>query len=85
MANDRREGPVKDAGPVPRDLPDQQTDADRDPWEVPVEEADATTGEDVPGTGRDVPDTDEAGTGPSGAPRSASAHPEQPVPDEPTG
>ncbi len=78
MADDRREGPGESAEPVPRDLPDQQTDAGEDPWEVPAEQVDDSTTED------DVPDTDEAGTGPSGAPRSASAHPEQPVPDEST-
>jgi hypothetical protein len=78
MANDRHQGPAKDAGPVPRDLPDQQTHvAGEDPWDLPAgEPGDPAT--------EDVPDTDEAGTGPDGAPRSASAHPEQPVPDEPS-
>ncbi|MFJ1967925.1 hypothetical protein ACIO93_04580 [Streptomyces sp. NPDC087903] len=35
---------------------------------------------EVPDT--EVPDTDEAGTGRQGAPKSASVHPEHPVPDE---
>jgi hypothetical protein len=78
MADDRDEGAGGHTGPVPRDLPDQQTDAGKDPWEVPAEEADDTTSEN------DVPDTDEAGTGRGTTPRSASAHPEQPVPDEPS-
>ncbi|MFF8031991.1 hypothetical protein [Streptomyces sp. NPDC016626] len=37
------------------------------------------------GSGPDVPDTDEAGTGRQGAPHSASGTPGQPVPDEPSG
>ncbi|GGI97503.1 hypothetical protein [Streptomyces brasiliensis] len=74
MTDQRRR---EDGAPVPRDLPDQQTDAGEDPWEVPPERAAG----DVEGD--DVPDTDEAGTGPKGAPRSGAVHPEQPVPDEP--
>ncbi|MGP4007415.1 hypothetical protein [Streptomyces sp. 4N124] len=73
MADDRREGPV------PRDLQDQQSDTGDDPWEVPPE--DATEDPDE----AEVPDTDEAGTGRQGAPQSAGVHPEQPVPDEPSG
>ncbi|WP_155054188.1 hypothetical protein [Streptomyces blattellae] len=76
MADDRGEGPV------PRDLPDQQADTGDDPWEVPP--ADAT--DDTEDTEEaEVPDTDEAGTGRQGAPQSAGVHPEQPVPDEPSG
>ncbi|WP_210587160.1 hypothetical protein [Streptomyces sp. GESEQ-35] len=82
MADDRR------AGPVPRDLQDQQAaDPGDDPWEVPPADAtddpDETDETDVPDT--DVPDTDEAGTGRQGAPHAAGVHPEQPVPDESSG
>jgi hypothetical protein len=79
MDDHRHEAPGESAEPVPRDLPDQQADAgEEDPWEVPVkpptddEEAD------------DVPDTDEAGTGRQGAPRSGTVHPEHPTPEEPS-
>ncbi|MFH8711942.1 hypothetical protein OHB11_37295 [Streptomyces zaomyceticus] len=43
---------------------------------------------DADDTGRrdaDLPDTDEAGSGPEGGPRHGPIHPEHPVPDEPTG
>ncbi|MET8564576.1 hypothetical protein ABZV75_29865 [Streptomyces flaveolus] len=73
--------------PVPRDLPDQQAGPAEDPWDVspghgvdvePDDEQDAKPDEDV------VPDTDEAGTGPRGAPRTGTVHPEHPSPDEPS-
>lgn len=64
-------------GPVPRDMQDQQTRTGEDPWEArPKQSPDDRAGQDVP-------DTDEAGTGRRGAPRSAAVHPEHPVPDEP--
>ncbi|WP_329273718.1 hypothetical protein [Streptomyces sp. NBC_01451] len=70
--------------PVPRDMPDQQTGADEDPWEVDdpstAKGADGRPDQEVPDP--EVPDTDEAGTGKRGAPHSGSERPEQPVPDE---
>ncbi|MFE5812452.1 hypothetical protein ACFQ6S_03400 [Streptomyces sp. NPDC056479] len=79
MDDKRREAPGESEEPVPRDLPDQQADAGEDPWEVPVESADDGAEAD------DVPDTDEAGTGRQGAPRSGTVHPEHPTPEEPSG
>lgn len=64
--------------PVPRDLPDQQTGADEDPWEL----EDNPAADERPDP--EVPDTDEAGTGKRGAPHSGSGRPEHPVPDEPS-
>ncbi|MGY1499066.1 hypothetical protein ACW4TU_21145 [Streptomyces sp. QTS52] len=65
--------------PVPRDMPDQQTGADDDPWELEDDPA-ATEADERPDP--EVPDTDEAGTGKRGAPHSGSERPEHPVPDE---
>ncbi|MEV5174258.1 hypothetical protein AB0L10_25015 [Streptomyces flaveolus] len=65
--------------PVPRDLPDQQAGFGEDPWDVtPGHGVDDEPDEEV------VPDTDEAGTGPRGAPRPGTVHPEHPSPDEPS-
>ncbi|MET9895938.1 hypothetical protein ABZZ47_38245 [Streptomyces sp. NPDC006465] len=64
--------------PVPKDLPDQQAAPDEDPLDV-VGEAENLEKPDA-----EVPDADEAGTGPGGAPHSGSSRPEHPVPDEPT-
>ncbi|GAA3902379.1 hypothetical protein GCM10023084_63550 [Streptomyces lacrimifluminis] len=64
--------------PVPRDMPDQQTGADEDPWEV--DDPAGTEADERPDP--EVPDTDEAGTGKRGAAQSGSDRPEQPVPDE---
>ncbi|MER7182455.1 hypothetical protein ABT404_23715 [Streptomyces hyaluromycini] len=63
--------------PVPRDLPDQQAGSGRDPWEA----AEIRRPRD---RDDDLPDPDEAGTGPRGAPRSGAVHPEDPVPEEPS-
>ncbi|MFD8371332.1 hypothetical protein ACFV2Z_11265 [Streptomyces sp. NPDC059688] len=60
--------------PVPRDMPDQQAQTDEDRRDAVPDEPD----------GDGVPDTDEAGSGPRGAPRSGTVHPEHPEPDEPT-
>ena len=69
--------------PVPRDLPDQQTGADEDPWELDDNPAaDELPDAEVPDP--ELPDTDEAGTGRRGAPHSGSRRPEHPVPDEPS-
>ena len=70
--------PDHDKARVPRDLPDQQARPGGDPWE-----ASAGRPDDEQAAREDVPDTDEAGTGPRGAPRSATVHPEHPTPDEP--
>ncbi|MFJ9561000.1 hypothetical protein ACIRQQ_13290 [Streptomyces fuscichromogenes] len=64
--------------PVPRDLPDQQAGSGEDPWDA-VESRGARRDDD-----EGLPDPDEAGTGPRGAPRSGAVHPEDPVPDEPS-
>ncbi|GAB2783256.1 hypothetical protein GCM10027073_14950 [Streptomyces chlorus] len=77
MTDHRHEGPGENGRGIPRDLPDQQAGEGEDPWEV----APDAPGERQP----DVPDTDEAGTGRRGTPHSASADPEQPVPDEASG
>ncbi|CBG68104.1 MULTISPECIES: hypothetical protein [Streptomyces] len=86
MTDHRLEGPGEHPDPVPRDMPDQQAHEGEDPWEV----APGRAGGDERDGGRagedaDVPDTDEAGTGRQGEARSGAVHPEQPVPDEPSG
>ncbi|KOV72179.1 hypothetical protein ADL00_06730 [Streptomyces sp. AS58] len=68
-------------------MPDQQAGEHEDPWEVPTPAAgrgarDDERAEDGDAAASDVPDTDEAGTGRKGAPRSSTAHPEHPDPDE---
>ncbi|RPE46235.1 hypothetical protein EDD90_9567 [Streptomyces sp. Ag109_O5-1] len=74
-------GDRRDGRPVPRDMQDQQARPDgRDPWEAAEGRRPDDRGEDA-----DLPDTDEAGTGPRGAPRSGAVHPGDPVPDEPSG
>ncbi|GGQ82562.1 hypothetical protein [Streptomyces flaveolus] len=97
MTDHRLEGPGENGVPVPRDLPDQQAGAGEDPWEAAPARAkqdpadgtddDKEAGRDEPADSgdTDVPDTDEAGTGPQGAPRSGNVHPEHPVPDESSG
>ncbi|MCX2927762.1 hypothetical protein [Streptomyces sp. NEAU-W12] len=85
MTDHRHEGPGENGQGVPRDLPDQQAGEGEDPWEVAPgvdEDAGEETGDDSGERRPDVPDTDEAGTGRRGAPHSASADPDQPVPDE---
>ncbi|MER5209877.1 hypothetical protein ABT063_04610 [Streptomyces sp. NPDC002838] len=87
MVDHRHEAPGEHGDPVPRDLPDQQADAGEDPWEVTAEREEGDSGDteepdETTEPATDVPDTDEAGTGRQGAPRSGSVHPEQPVPDE---
>ncbi|MEU4039446.1 hypothetical protein [Streptomyces collinus] len=66
--------------PVPRDLPDQQARPGGDPWDAatrPTPRAEPATDEDD----TDVPDTDEAGSGPRDAPPSPT---DEPTPEEPT-
>ncbi|MER5791378.1 hypothetical protein [Streptomyces sp. NPDC001980] len=71
-------GRKQDGKPVPRDLPDQQAGSGRDPWEA------AESGRPEERGAAGLPDPDEAGAGPGDMPRSGSAHPENPVPDEPS-
>ncbi|OIK06422.1 hypothetical protein [Streptomyces monashensis] len=73
--------------PIPRDLPDQQAGHGDDRWEPHT--ADRRT-QERKGAGEredtgDVPDVDEAGAGPRGAPRRTGVHPDHPVPEEPSG
>lgn len=86
MTDQRPNGPAKneadDNTQVPRDLPDQQAQDGEDRLDVPHPE---TPDDRAPGPDESVPDVDETGAGPRGAPRSGSVHPEQPVPDEPSG
>ncbi|MFD3573087.1 hypothetical protein [Streptomyces sp. NPDC058644] len=82
MSEEQPETRGEDETPVPRDLPDQQASDEEDHWE-PDDES-ATTG-NAPHADDDVPDTDEAGTGPRGTPHSQGALSDQPVPDEPSG
>ncbi|MFF7330145.1 hypothetical protein ACIQU5_28455 [Streptomyces sp. NPDC090306] len=82
MTEYRDEAPGETGAPVPRDMPDQQAGADDDPWEVVSARPD---GGDDPHDGAadtELPDTDEAGAGRPGAPRSGQVRPESPVPDE---
>ncbi|GHG93196.1 MULTISPECIES: hypothetical protein [Streptomyces] len=77
----REPGSGGEERPVPRDMPDQQVGAGEDRWDVtapgrPAEDGRGEDGEDT------APDTDEAGTGPRGAPRTGTVHPEHPGPDE---
>ncbi|MGW7238005.1 hypothetical protein [Streptomyces sp. NPDC054804] len=70
----------QNSGPVPRDMPDQQAQTEgRDPWAA-AEDSRPDADEDA-----DLPDTDEAGTGPRGAPRPGVVNPEEPLPEEPSG
>ncbi|MBT2393269.1 hypothetical protein J7E87_28525 [Streptomyces sp. ISL-1] len=69
--------------PVPRDPPDQQQSQEGgDPLDAhgPDEFAEQANEPD-----QSIPDMDETGAGRRGAPRSGGVHPEQPVPDEPSG
>ncbi|WP_077797155.1 hypothetical protein [Streptomyces sp. JHA26] len=95
MTDHRLEGPGENGAPVPRDLPDQQAGTGEDPWEAAPSRAEPETADDTEEQadrdepadrgGTDVPDTDEAGTGRRGAPRSGNVHPEHPEPDESSG
>jgi hypothetical protein len=80
MAAQREPEPGRHTGPVPRDMPDQQAGTGEDPWEV----SPGRPGNDDAPSPDEVPDTDEAGTGPRGAPLAGTAHPEHPSPDEPS-
>ncbi|WP_381558554.1 hypothetical protein [Streptomyces eurythermus] len=77
----REPGSGGEERPVPRDMPDQQVGAGKDRWDVTAPERPAEDGRGEDGEGT-APDTDEAGTGPRGAPRAGTVHPEHPGPDE---
>ncbi|MFG2576581.1 hypothetical protein [Streptomyces sp. NPDC048481] len=83
MAEQRLEGPGGNGAPVPRDLPDQQADGGGDRWDVAEPEQSGESGKDQ-GAAQDVPDTDEAGTGPKGAPHAGDGQSDDPEPEEPT-
>ncbi|MFD3918538.1 hypothetical protein [Streptomyces sp. NPDC058595] len=78
---------------VPRDLPDQHARPGEDPLDVDVEGLGSSDEpEDAPDTAeapdepdQSLPDADEAGAGRRGEPNTGGVHPEQPVPDEPSG
>ncbi|GGZ06135.1 hypothetical protein CP967_00660 [Streptomyces nitrosporeus] len=94
MTDRRPHGAARTAGraqdpPVPRDPPDQQVREGEDPLGVPLPPDLGTSGDRAfaPGDGHteeDLPELDESGAGRS-VPRQGGAHPEHPVPDEPTG
>ncbi|MGW4565893.1 hypothetical protein ACWEN3_26940 [Streptomyces sp. NPDC004561] len=74
----REQEPGNGPEPVPRDLPDQQAQGEDDPWDAaPGQKPDDESEADR------LPDPDEAGAGPRGAPRAGTVHPGQPAPDEP--
>jgi len=75
------EAPGEHAPAVPRDLPDQQAQGGPDPLDIP----DGAPRTGPPHRPDDVPDLDEPGTRRRGKPHSGGVHPEQPVPDEPSG
>ncbi|MEB3965713.1 hypothetical protein OKJ48_36645 [Streptomyces kunmingensis] len=72
MTDHRLGGPAEDEAPIPRDLPDQQADAENEADEA-AEQVDRAD---------DVPETDEAGTRRRGDHGSDTVHPEHPDPDE---
>ncbi|WP_184502969.1 hypothetical protein [Streptomyces botrytidirepellens] len=76
------EAPGEHAPAIPRDLPDQQAQGGPDPLDI-----DGGTPQTAapPHRPEDVPDLDEPGTRRRGKPHSGGVHPEQPVPDEPSG
>ncbi|MFF6996792.1 hypothetical protein ACFY93_17815 [Streptomyces sp. NPDC008313] len=84
MTDHRTGSPGENGAPVPRDLPDQQAQGGEDPLDVAPPPSDRDTDGDEDESAADVPDTDEAGTGRQGAPRSGTVHPEHPGPDEST-
>ncbi|MET7704069.1 hypothetical protein [Streptomyces sp. NPDC005485] len=93
MTEHRLETHGENGDPIPRDMPDQQVTGGEDPWDVGTsspgrrddeeDEEGESAAEAEPAT--DVPDTDEAGTGRQGAPRSDTVHPEHPGPEESPG
>ncbi|MCX4563034.1 hypothetical protein OHA02_43460 [Streptomyces phaeochromogenes] len=87
MSDDRTKRAGEDAGPVPRDMPDQQAQEGGDRWDVTPADPTRREGSDEdapePEPDTDVPDTDEAGTRRRGDEDSRSTvHPEHPGPEE---
>jgi hypothetical protein len=78
VAEHRLQSPDGNGAPVPRDLPDQQAGGGDDRWDAAEPEPQQPAGAE------DVPDTDEAGTGPQGAPHAGTGPSESPEPEEPT-
>ncbi|MET4921383.1 hypothetical protein P3L51_03230 [Streptomyces sp. PSRA5] len=68
---------------VPRDLPDQHARPGDDPLDVDIEGLDDAG--DAYDDADDSDGPDEAGAGRRGNPHTGGVHPEQPVPDEPSG
>ncbi|WP_369230239.1 hypothetical protein AB5J56_04460 [Streptomyces sp. R21] len=92
MTEHRLEGPGENGDPIPRDMPDQQADGGADRWDAGTSSPgrtepadDEEDDENAAESATDVPDTDEAGTGRLGAPRSDTVHPEHPEPQESSG
>ncbi|MGH4031103.1 hypothetical protein ACQB60_19455 [Actinomycetota bacterium Odt1-20B] len=85
MADRRYEGPDESEDPVPRDLPDQQSEPEDDEREDPPAEAGNTDDDAAGPDGADAPSPDEAGARRRGEHRSDTVHPEHPDPDESTG
>ena len=79
----RPEGFEDSDEPLPRDMPDQQAGVE-DPWD-PEDRTPGESGRTADEEADDVPDLDEAGAGPQGAPRDEQANPDMPTPDESTG
>ncbi|TFV31398.1 hypothetical protein E4K10_02690 [Streptomyces sp. T1317-0309] len=76
MTDRRQEGPGERSGPIPRDMPDQQAREEEDPWDARPGRGPGKNAEDE--RADDVPDTDEAGTGRRGGPRSRTGPPRPP-------
>ncbi|MDX3854309.1 hypothetical protein [Streptomyces sp. AK02-01A] len=80
MSDRRMEGPGEHGAAIPRDMPDQQSRPGPDPLDITPVRPDESDEDD-----RSLPDADESGAGRRGSPNSGGVHPEQPVPDEPSG
>ncbi|QIP83052.1 hypothetical protein GLX30_01960 [Streptomyces sp. Tu 2975] len=90
MSDDYRpEGFGDSDAPLPRDMPDQQAGADEEAspdQDSPVRAAgQGRDDEQSEETGQDVPDMDEAGARPRGAPSDEGGPQGTPPPDESTG
>lgn len=77
MSTQRPDEEAGHGGQIPRDLPDQQAEPGE---ETPPGE---TAFPEREGEERELPDTDEAGSGPRGSPQTEYEHPDGPEPYEP--
>ncbi|MEV6027872.1 hypothetical protein [Streptomyces sp. NPDC052036] len=84
MTEQRHQGPGERPRPIPRDMPDQQAGSVEDPWDIRTGRRGPAHTPDTTESAKDVPDTDEAGTGRRGAPHQDTAPTDHPVPDEPS-